>query len=185
MPRVEATPANGSSQTPAASPVPPEDDTNGAGPLLAYFGAARVAMMQRRDMGSARRGSAWKARWVALIGHEVLFYERPPELKPSLCVSLLGPGVTVRVDAAALLLAFAPGDGTLLTLRATGEAVLCAWVRALTLAGISVRWGFAEGAAGRVFAAVRGSCDEISGKHLERPLNGDCGAGTGGDGGIP
>lgn len=162
-PELDAAQADGGGgEAPAA---PAEDDTGGAGPLLAYFGAARVAMMQRRDMGGARRGSAWKPRWVALCGHEVLFYERPPELKPSLCVRLLG---RVRVDAAALLLAFAPGDGTLLTLRAPGEAVLGAWVRALTLAGLSVRWGFAEGAAGRV-ATGRALCDGITGGQVVTP----------------
>ncbi len=57
------------------------------------------------------------------------------------------------MDEGSLTLAFAPGDGSLVSLRAPDAPALLGWVRALAAQDLRVRWAFREGAAGRV---VRG-----------------------------
>lgn len=118
--------SDGSQGEPAAEAAVPALSSE-----LDFFGATRVGVLQRKE---GRSGS--RSRWFALVGHELLVYDKPPKCADAahsrLSARTRSATSVVRADEAERLLVFTPGDGRRITLRPHSISELREWLAALT-----------------------------------------------------
>ena len=114
-----------------------KNDSSGDSGELDFFGASRVGEIQRKE---GRAG--FRPRWLALVGRQLLLYDRLPDLANAACARF---SVKACLNSGSILchedehiLDFVPGCGRRVILRVGSMVEWLEWTNALILGGYKV-----------------------------------------------